>query len=88
MKGLEKIEGEIARMVRRTVADALRAGESVGRELGSVVRDVVTGAIQATGQAGTELAVSIKGVAHGAVVGVHDVQGNIGRPAPRSSRPP
>ena len=39
-----ELVGEIARMVRRTVADALRGGESVGRELGSVVRDVVTGA--------------------------------------------
>ena len=79
MKGLEKIEVEIAQLVRRTVADSLRAGGSIAKEVTAGVRDVVSGAIQATENAGTELAV--KGVARGAVAGVHDVQGNVAKAA-------
>ena len=81
MKGLEKIEVEIAKLVRRAVADTLRTGGSIAKDLTSVVHDVVGGAIQATEQAGTGLAVSIKGVARGAVAGVHDVQGNVAKAA-------
>ena len=54
MKGLEKIEVEIAQLVRRTVADSLRAGGSIAKEVTAGVRDVVSGAIQATENAGTD----------------------------------
>lgn len=81
MKGLEKIELEIAQLVRRTVADTLRTGGAVAKQLTGVLRDVIGGAMQATEQAGTELAVSIKGVARGAVAGVHDVKGNVAKAA-------
>jgi hypothetical protein len=77
MQGMEKIEVEIADLVRATVAQTLRAGGHIAQELNSVVRDVLGGAVEAAEQLGTELAVSIKAIARGVVNGVNDVQGDV-----------
>lgn len=73
LSGLNKIEGDIVLLVRKTVSDALHTGGSAAGELVNVVHHVVTGAIGAVEQAGTGLTMSIKSVAKGIVMGVHDV---------------
>lgn len=73
LSGLNKIEGVIVLLVRKTVSDTLHTGGSAAGELVNVVHHVVTGAIRAIEQTGTGLTMSIKSVAKGIVMGVHDV---------------
>ena len=77
LAGLSTIESDIAALVRKTVADALRLGGVSAGDMVNVVHHVVMGAIGAVEQVGTGLTMSIKSVAKGIVMGVHDVGGDV-----------
>lgn len=69
---LSAIEGEVASLVRGSVAESLAATRGAVLDVSGVIREVFAGAADAAGDSAFALRAGIQGAARGTVTGVHD----------------
>lgn len=77
LSGLSSIEADIAGLVRKTVADTLRAEGAGADELTKVVNHVILNTLKAAEHLGYGLTMSVRSVTKGIIMGVSDVNGDI-----------